>query len=108
MKPKIAIPLGVAGILAAIGTAIANANGLLSGHPFLAYWLYGASLLLIVISVGGAVADWLRSRTNSPVSPSSVATPASPVNISISDVGEHRATVSSCTPDFRDSLRPHA
>jgi hypothetical protein len=53
MKPKIAIPLGVAGILAAIGTTIANANGLFAGHPSLAYWFWAASLVMIAIAVAG-------------------------------------------------------
>lgn len=53
MKPSIAIPLGVAGILAAIGTTIANANGLFAGHPSLAYWFWGGSLAILVIAVAG-------------------------------------------------------
>ena len=66
MKPNIAIPLGVAGILAAIGTTIANANGMFSGHPSLAYWFWGGSLALIAIAVIGWVADWrkLKAKTS--------------------------------------------
>jgi membrane protein implicated in regulation of membrane protease activity len=56
MKPSIAIFLGVAGILAAIGTAIANANGLFAGHPSWAYWFYGASFL----SLMAALVGWLK------------------------------------------------
>jgi hypothetical protein len=53
MKPSIAIPLGLAGILAAIATAIANANGLFAGHPHLSYWFYGCSFILIVVALVG-------------------------------------------------------
>jgi hypothetical protein len=57
MKPGIAIPLGVAGILAAIGTAIANANGLFVGHPSLAYWFWGASFVLVAVAIAGLVVN---------------------------------------------------
>jgi hypothetical protein len=66
MKPRIAIPLGVAGILAAIGTTIANANGLFAGHPSLAYWFWAASLVLLVIAIAG----WLLGRDKAPLSQS--------------------------------------
>jgi hypothetical protein len=57
MKPGIAIPLGVAGILAAIGTAIANANGLFGGRPSLAYWFWSASFALIIVAIAGWVVN---------------------------------------------------
>jgi hypothetical protein len=53
MKPIIAVPLGVAGILAGIGTAIANANGWFIGHPHLVYWCWGGSFIFIVVAVVG-------------------------------------------------------
>jgi hypothetical protein len=68
MKPRIAIPLGVAGILAAIGTTIANANGLFVGHPSLAYWFWAASLVMIVIAIAG----WLLGRDQPSLSPPAV------------------------------------
>jgi hypothetical protein len=48
MNPKIPIIVGTAGALTGVGTAIANANGWFTGHPHLAYWFYGAALLLIL------------------------------------------------------------
>lgn len=66
MKPSIAVPLGVAGILAAIGATIANTNGLFAGHPSLAYWFWGASLVLVVIAIAG----WLLGRDKAHLSPS--------------------------------------
>jgi len=55
VKPEIAIPLGVAGILAAIGTAIANANGWFVGHPHLVYLCWGGSGALIVAAIAIAI-----------------------------------------------------
>jgi len=66
MKPSIAVPLGVAGILAAIATAIANANGLFAGHPSLAYRLYGASCVLIAISIVGWAVNARHSDMEAP------------------------------------------
>jgi hypothetical protein len=60
MKPHIAIPLGVAGILAGIGTAIANANGVFAGHTSLHFWFYTASFIMIAIAVAG----WRLARDN--------------------------------------------
>jgi hypothetical protein len=41
-----------------VATAFANANGLLSGHPYMAYWFYaGAGAMLLV-----AIYGWIRSR----------------------------------------------
>jgi sugar phosphate permease len=57
MKPQVPILLGVAGILAAIGTAIANANGLFVGHPHLAYVFYTAAFILIAVSIIGWIAN---------------------------------------------------
>jgi hypothetical protein len=69
MKPTIAIPLGVAGILSAIGTAFANANGLFVGHPSLAYWFWGASFALIAFAIVGSVVNSKREKKNdSPLS----------------------------------------
>jgi hypothetical protein len=61
MRPAIAIPLGVAGILAAIGTAYGNANGLFAGHPSLAYWFYSASFVMLALSIAG----WILSARHS-------------------------------------------
>jgi hypothetical protein len=57
MKPGIAIPLGVGGISAGIGTAFANANGVFTGHPSLAYWFWGASCVLIALAILGWLAN---------------------------------------------------
>ena len=62
MKPGIAIPLGVAGILAAIGTAIANANGMFAGHPSSAYWFWGASFGLIIVAIAGWIFNSQREK----------------------------------------------
>jgi hypothetical protein len=62
MKPVIAISLGAAGILAAIGTAVANANGLFVGHPSLAYWFWGASFALIIVAIAGSVVNSKREK----------------------------------------------
>lgn len=43
--------MGLAGVLAGIGTAIANANGAFAGHPSWAYYLWGVSSLLIIIAI---------------------------------------------------------
>lgn len=66
MKPGIAIPLGVAGILAAIGPPIpiTNANGLFGGHPFLAYCFWGASFALIIVAIVGWVVNSKREKKN--------------------------------------------
>jgi hypothetical protein len=44
MNPKIPITLGVAGMLTGIATALASQNGILAGHPHLAY-LFSATLV---------------------------------------------------------------
>lgn len=62
MKPSIAIPLGIGGILAAIGTTIANANGLFAGHPSLAYWFWGASAISITVSTVGGFLGRVKAR----------------------------------------------
>lgn len=51
MNPKIPIYIGVDGILATIGTAIANANGVFLGHPHLMYWFYAGSIALIITAM---------------------------------------------------------
>ena len=53
MRRHVTILLGAAGILAGIGTAIANANDVFAEYPRLYYWFYGASVLLIVIGIIG-------------------------------------------------------
>ncbi|MGB8583761.1 MAG: hypothetical protein WCD47_23305 [Candidatus Sulfotelmatobacter sp.] len=58
MKPEIAFPLAVGGILAALGTTIANANGLFSGHPRWAFLSYAVSIILIALATFG----WIRNR----------------------------------------------
>jgi hypothetical protein len=55
MKPQIAIPLGVGGVWAGIGTAIASYNGWFAGHPSLAYWFWSAAIVLIAISLIGGI-----------------------------------------------------
>jgi hypothetical protein len=47
--------LGAAGILAGIGTAVANANDVFIGYPRLYYCFYGASVLLIVVAIVGRI-----------------------------------------------------
>jgi hypothetical protein len=51
MNPKIPIALGVAGMLAAVGTAIANANGAFAGHPHLSYWFYAGAVAMILVAL---------------------------------------------------------
>lgn len=63
MNPRIPVLVGMAGSLIAIGTAVANANGLFTGHPHLAYWFYGAALILI------GVAFYFSRRPHNNVSP---------------------------------------
>jgi hypothetical protein len=77
MKPRIAIPLGVGGILAAIGTTIANANALFAGHPSLAYWFWAASFAMIVIAVAG----WLFGAETSSLQPPPLPPPPSPISV---------------------------
>ncbi|MBZ5723147.1 MAG: hypothetical protein LAO03_22640 [Acidobacteriia bacterium] len=75
MKPKIAIPLGVAGMLAALGTAIANANGIFTGRPYLAYLCWGISLALIMFAILMAnvkVSPDPKADTHGSVSPISI------------------------------------
>ncbi len=43
--------MGVVGVLTAIGTAITNANGVFNGHPSLAYWFYGAAVVLVIVAL---------------------------------------------------------
>ena len=57
MKPKIAVPLGIAAMLVAVATAFANANGLFSGHPYLAYWFYAGAGAMLLIAIGGWIFD---------------------------------------------------
>jgi hypothetical protein len=54
--------LELLGILATIATSIANTNGQFAGHPYLAYWFYAASILMIVVAIGGAIADRLHRQ----------------------------------------------
>jgi hypothetical protein len=51
MNPKIPIAIGVAGMLVAVGTSMANINGSFAGHPHLAYWFYAGAGALIVVAV---------------------------------------------------------
>jgi hypothetical protein len=60
MKPKVAIPLALAGMLAGAAITIANANGWFAGHPHLFYLCAGGAVALIAIAVGGAAIDALR------------------------------------------------
>lgn len=66
MKPSIALPLGVAAILAGIGTAIASANGQFAKHPSLAYWFYGPSLALLLIAVTGWIVSVRQDHKGPP------------------------------------------
>jgi hypothetical protein len=60
MKPKVAIPLALAGMLAGAAITVANANGWFAGHPYLFYLCAGGAVALLAIAVGGAVIDALR------------------------------------------------
>lgn len=82
MKPSIAVPLGIGGILAAIGTSIASTNGLFAGHPYLAYWFWAASSAMIAIAVAG----WLRGRIKEPIKDSETKTHP-PINIHLENIG---------------------
>jgi hypothetical protein len=57
--------------LAAIGTAIANTNGLFLGHPSLAYWFWGASFALIAVAIAGWVVNSKRETKHDPPPPTS-------------------------------------
>jgi hypothetical protein len=74
MNPKIPIIVGMAGALTGIGTAIANANGWFTGHPYLAYWFYGAALLLIL------TAFFLARKPHIPSTSDVIKTSFNPVN----------------------------
>jgi hypothetical protein len=60
MKPKVAIPLALAGMLAGAAITIANANGWFAGHLYLFYLCAGGAVALIAIALGGAVIDALK------------------------------------------------
>jgi hypothetical protein len=59
--PLIAV---LAGILAAIGTATANANGMFSGHPHLPYWFWGAAIVLILFGTAFKLTDEDQKKPN--------------------------------------------
>jgi len=58
--------LGVAGILAGIGTAIASANGAFAGHPHLHYWFYGAAALLVLVAIIGGISGMTKGGHPAP------------------------------------------
>ena len=47
---------------AGIATTVANANGVFSGHPYLAYWLYAVAGGLILAAIAGSIFDADRAR----------------------------------------------
>jgi len=102
MKPRIAIPLGVAGILAAIGTSIANANGLFAGHPSLAYWFWAASLAMIVIAVAGWLfgSDTSSFHSSEPATKSPLPPPLPP------PVTVHQENKQEFNPQFNPTFNP--
>jgi hypothetical protein len=51
MNPRIPIALGVAGMCTATATAIFNVNGMLNGHVYFAYFLYGVAAILIIVAL---------------------------------------------------------
>jgi hypothetical protein len=54
MKKLLPVILLMAGITSPIATAIANANGLFTGHAHLVPYFYGLSVVLIVAAAIGA------------------------------------------------------
>jgi hypothetical protein len=81
MKPKVAIPLALAGILAAASVSIANANGWFAGRPWLFYLCTGGAIMMIAIAIVGAVIDATRKPR------SGADQPHSPINIHLENIG---------------------
>jgi hypothetical protein len=98
MKPKIAIPLGVAGMFVAIGTPIANANHLFDGHPTLAYWFYGAAIALIVVALVGWILDAQKKPNIKSANESDTSPPPATA---------HQGVKQEANPQINSQINPH-
>jgi hypothetical protein len=100
MKPKIAIPLALAGMFSGASVSAANANGWFAGHPSLFYLCAVGAGVMILVSVIGAVIDATRKPKNEAQHPlahvenrlENIGNPQQHVNIIFSDTRANQST----------------
>ena len=77
--------MAVVSVFTAIGTAIANANGMFAGHSYLAYWFYGAAAALLILAL--VLAQKKPAHPNTPVTSHNTQSASDSSKQSIENVG---------------------